>query len=183
MKRYVCAALAAALLAPGLSAFAQDDAPPPPASSDHSDQQHKDNGMARRMKRLGLTDDQSAQFQDAVKAHGDAMKQQGQAVKESVKKLAEDIKAKASDDELQSALAALKAARKAMFEENEKFEAKLATFLTPTQQAKMAVGAAMMMRNRGEGGHGDRGGDDRGGDRGGPQGGDGGSPQGGDGGQ
>ena len=130
-------------------------------------------GMEARMKRLGLTDNQSAKFQDAMKAHGDAMKQQGQALKDSVKKLAEAVKAKASDDELQAALAALKAARKAMFDENEKFEANLASFLTPTQQAKAALGAAMTMRNRFEGGRGDRGGDDRGG----PQGGDGGGGQ------
>jgi Spy/CpxP family protein refolding chaperone len=168
MKRYILAALAATLLAPGLSAFAQDDAPPPPPApqADHSDQPRRDGGMGDRAKRLGLTDEQSAKFEDAMKAHREAMKQQGQAVKDSVKKLAEGIKAKASDDDLRASLAALKSARKAMFDENEKFEESLAAFLTPTQQAKMAVGAAMMMRNRLEGGRGGRGGDDDGGHRG-----------------
>ena len=188
MKRSICAVLAAALLAPCLLAVgarAQDDAATPPPS-EHADQPHKDGGTEGHMKRLGLTDEQSAKFKDAMKSHGDAMKQQGHAVKDAVKKLADDIKAKASDDEILASLASLKTARKAMFEENAKFEETLASFLTPTQQAKVAVGAALMMRNRGEGGRGKRDGDDRDGDRDGDRthdgGGDrGGPPQGGDG--
>ena len=172
MKRYICAALAAALLAPGLltvSARAQDDAPPPEQS------EHQDAGkMADRMKeKLALTDDQAAKLKDAMKAHGDAMKPIGQQLKDGIKKLAGQIKSKATDADIQASLDSLKTARKAMADEQEKFHDGLAAFLTPTQQAKMAVGAAMRMHREREehgpkGKHGpkgaDKGGDEKGDD-------------------
>ncbi len=197
MKRYICAVLAAALLAPGIwavGARAQDDAPPPPPP-EHSDSDapHQGTGNGDRMqKRLGLTDEQHEKFSDAMKAHGAAMKTQGEQVRDAVKKLAGDIKAKASDDDLLAGLAALKSAHKAMAEENEKFEESLAAILTPTQRAKMSVDMARMMMNpRREGQRGRKDGDNRnggdhqggdqggGGDHGGPQGGDHDAPQGG----
>jgi Spy/CpxP family protein refolding chaperone len=167
MKRYLCAALAAALLTPGLWAVGaraqEDDAMP----AEHAE--HQDGGkMSDKMKeRLGLTDDQAAKLKDAMKAHGDAMKPIGQQMKDGIKKLADQIKNKASDADIQASLDALKASRKAMADEQEKFHDALASFLTPTQRAKMLVGAAMKMhRERGE--HGPkgphRGADDKGGD-------------------
>ena len=174
MKRYICAALAAALLAPGMWAIgvrAQDDAPPPPPP-EQSEHQDGAKMMGRMKERLALTDDQAGKLKDAMKAHGDAMKPLGQQMKDGVKKLAEQIKSKAPDADIQAGLDALKAARKALADEQEKFQEGLAAFLTPTQRAKMAVGAAMRMRreHEGRGQKGPRHDDDKDG----PQGGDGG---------
>lgn len=159
MKRYICAALAAALLAPGMWAVgvrAQDGAPPD--QSEHQDGAKDGAKAADRMKeRLGLTDEQAGKLKDAMKAHRDAMKPLDQQMKDAVKKLADQIKNKASDDEISASLDALKSTRKAMADENEKLQDALAGFLTPTQRGKMAVGMAMRMRReRGE--HGPRGG-------------------------
>jgi Spy/CpxP family protein refolding chaperone len=196
MKRYIVAALAAALLASGpwvRVVRAQDDGPPSsdqPDQSAQSDQgeqpEHpRENGMASRMKeRLGLTDEQSSKFRDAMKAHGAALKKQGELMRDDLKKLHEDVRSKASDDDLLADLAALKSARKAMAEENEKLQDALAAILTPTQQAKLALGMARMMNQRRQGMRGRmRGGRDRGGDEGGGDGGSGGDqggPQGND---
>ncbi|MFI5350583.1 MAG: Spy/CpxP family protein refolding chaperone [Elusimicrobiota bacterium] len=176
MKPLMSAALAAALLTPGLwavAARAQDDAPPPPPEQS----EHQDAGkMADRMKeKLGLTDEQAGKLKDAMKTHGDAMKPIGQQMKDGFKKLGEQIKSKASDADIQASLDSLKTARKAMAEEQEKFHDALAAFLTPTQRAKMLIGAEMRMRREhGKGGPKGprRGGDDKDGDdHGGPRGG------------
>lgn len=159
MKRHIRAALAAALLAPCLLSVgvrAQDDAPPP---SDQAARPRKDGDMGARMKeRLGLSDEQVAKFQDAMKAHRAAMKAQGQKVRAAIKKLAEDVKAKAKDEDITADLAALKDARRGMLDENGKFEDGLASFLTPTQRAKMALGMARMMNRRRQDMRGRRGG-------------------------
>jgi Spy/CpxP family protein refolding chaperone len=182
MKRYLCAALAAALLTPGLwavNARAQDDdAPPPPEQSDRQGGKPDGGKMADQMKkRLELTDEQAAKLKDAMKAHADEMKPFADQVKSLVKKLAGQIKDKASDADVQGSLDALKAARRAMAAAQDKFQDSLEGFLTPTQRAKMAVGMAMRMRQGPGGGRGGprrrggpRGGDDD--DQGGPKGGD-----------
>src|ERR1035437_6486026 len=100
MKRYICAALAAALLMPGMwavSARAQDDDAPPPEQSEHHEGGKPDGAkMAEHMKKkLGLTDEQAAKFKDAMKAHGEAMKPLWQQAKDAMKKLAEQLKSKA----------------------------------------------------------------------------------------
>jgi Spy/CpxP family protein refolding chaperone len=165
MKRYICAALAAALLLPGMwavSARAQDDDAPPPEQSEHHDGGKPDGAkMAEHMKKhLGLTDEQAAKFKDAMKAHGEAMKPLWQSAKDAMKKLAEQLKSKAPDADIQTSLDGLKAAHKAIAAEEEKFRDGLASFLTPTQRAKMAVGMAKRMQERGpRGKHGPKGGD------------------------
>ena len=170
MKRYICAALAAALLAPGIwavSARAQEDAEP--AQSEHQDGGKPDGAkMADRMKeKLGLTDEQAGKLKDAMKAHHDAMTPLGQQMKDAVKKLADQLKNKAADADILASLDALKAARKAMADENEKLQDALAGFLTPTQRGKMAVGMAMRMhREHAERAKGRHDGDDKGGDSG-----------------
>ena len=151
MKRYICAALAAALLAPGMwavGARAQDD--------DAEQSEHHDGGkpdgakMAEHLKKLGLTDEQAGKFKDAMKAHGEAMKPLRQQAKDTVKKLAGQLKIKAPDADIQASLDALKAARQAIAAEDEKFHDGLASFLTPTQRGKMAVGMAMRMHRERE---------------------------------
>ncbi|MDE2509682.1 MAG: hypothetical protein KGL74_01050, partial [Elusimicrobia bacterium] len=66
---------------------------------------------------------------------------------------------------IKATLASLKSARQEMTSEQEKFHDGLASFLTPTQQAKMVLGMAKHMREgmmQGPGGRGWRG---RGGER------------------
>ena len=84
--------------------------------------------MAEHMKkRLELTDDQAAKFKDAMK------------------KLGEQLKAKAPDSDIQASLDSLKTAHKAVAAEEEKFHDGL-SFLTPTQRAKLLMGAMRMHR-------------------------------------
>ena len=156
MKRYLCAAFAAALLMPSLwavGARAQEDgAPPPPEQSEHQSGGSPDGGKVpeQMKKRLKLTDEQDTEFKDALKAHGDAIKPYVRQMKDLVKELADQIKSKAPDADIQKSLDALKAARRAMVDEQEKFQDSLDKFLTPTQRAKLAVGAAMRMRRERE---------------------------------
>jgi Spy/CpxP family protein refolding chaperone len=170
MKRFISAALAAALLAPGIwavSARAQDAAATPPqdgaqpsdkpADGDHHDGEGRGgHRMESRMKkRLGLTDEQAGKLKDAMKAHMDANKPFNEQMRSGMKTLHEQLKSKASDDAVQKTLDSLKAARKAMAEENEKFQDSLSSFLSSTQRAKMLVDMFERMGDRREGGDGD----------------------------
>lgn len=154
MKRNICAALAVALLLPGMwavGARAQDDAAAPaPEQSEQPEAGAKPDGakMAEHLKKaLELTDDQAAKLKDAMKAHGEAMKPLWQQTKDAMKKLGEQLKSKAPDADIQASLDDLKSAHKAISAEEEKFRDGLASFLTPTQRAKMAMGMAKRMRN------------------------------------
>lgn len=145
MKRYICAALAAALLMPGMwavSARAQDDDAAPEMG------EHQGGGkMLERMKdKLGLTDEQAGKLQASMKAHHEAMRPLWLQAKDTMKKLGEQLKSKAPDAEIQASLDALKSAHKEIAAEDEKFRDGLASFLTPTQRAKMTLGMAMRMR-------------------------------------
>lgn len=148
MKRMVCAALAAALLVPGswaLRARANEE-----GEGMHPGMHHEmGEKMAERMKeKLGLTAEQEAKLKDVRKAHLEAMKPLGRKMKDGVKKLEDQLKAKASDAELQATLDSLKAARKEMSAEQERFHESLASFLTPAQQAKMVVWMGHKMHER-----------------------------------
>ncbi len=193
MKRLICAALAAALLAPTLltvKARAQDDAPPAPPQdesqskdmpngdghdadhrdSDSHDADHPDGGRRggrmdeRLKKRLGLSDDQLAKFKDATKAHMESARSLGKQEHQSLDAVRDAIKNKASDDDVQKALDALKSARKAMMDEHEKYVESL-SFLTATQRGKLLLEEMRMRERGGMGGERDRRGGDRGGDR------------------
>lgn len=159
MKRYICAALAAALLAPGLLAVgarAQDDDAGTEMAEPHDAAKGNHPMMAERMKkRLELTDDQAAKFKDAMKARHDAMQPLWKQAKDDMKKLGEQLKAKAPDTEIQASLDSLKADHKAVAAEEDKFQDSL-SFLTPTQRAKLLIGATRMRRGgmRGHRAHG-----------------------------
>lgn len=137
MKRFVCAALTAALLIPSalaINARAHDDGDEP---GPHHEMSEK---MAGKMKeKLGLTDDQAAKLRDARKAHQEAMKPLMKALHDGFEKLESQLKSKAADQDIQATLDSLKSTRQSMASEQEKFHAALASFLTPTQQAKMVV--------------------------------------------
>jgi Spy/CpxP family protein refolding chaperone len=67
-------------------------------------------------------------------------------MKEGVKTLSEQVEKKADDAALKATLADLRSSRKAMAEATDRFHDSLASFLTPTQQAKLALGMAERMR-------------------------------------
>lgn len=168
MKRLVCAAFAAALLVPGtwaLSARAHDE-----GSEEHAGPHHEmGEKMEERIKeKLGLTDDQAAKFKDARKAHGEATKPLHRKMRDGIAKLGDQLQDKASDGDIKATLDSLKSVRQAMSAEEEKFHDSLASFLTPTQQAKLVMGMAQHMHERmmgPNGPHGGMGRPGRGGDR------------------
>lgn len=144
MKRLVCAALAAALLVPVLwarSARAEDE------GGERAGPRREMGGkMTERAKeKLGLTDEQEAKFKDAMKSHVEAAKPLHRTMRDGMTKLGDQLQDKASDKDIQATLDSLKAARKAMSAEEEKFHDSLASFLTPTQQAKLVLGMAKHM--------------------------------------
>lgn len=153
MKRLVCAAFAAALLVPGtwaLSARANEE-----GAEEHAGPHHEMGGkMAERAKeKLGLTDEQAAKFKDAMKAHGEAVKPLHRKMRDGLAKLGDQLQDKASDSDVKATLDSLKSVRQAMTAEEEKFHDSLASFLTPTQQAKLVMGMAKHM-HEGMMGHG-----------------------------
>lgn len=151
MKRFLMAAFAAALLVPcaGLSVRAQGG----PEGGEHAgpSPEMREKMAAKLKEKLGLSDEQSAKFKDAEKAHFAAMKPLHQKMKELMEKLHGQVEAKASDGDLTATLDALKAQRQSVMDEQEKFHAALRGILTPTQQAKFVLGAAHRMKARMEG--------------------------------
>jgi Spy/CpxP family protein refolding chaperone len=151
MKRFICAAFAAALLIPGpgaINARAHDGAEEGEAGERAAPPPHGMPGKmdARMKEHLGLTDEQSAKLKDAMKANGEAMKPLFRQVRDAMTKLDDKVKDKAPDADIQAALDAVKAAHKAIAAHQEKFHETLASFLTPTQQAKMLLDMAARMR-------------------------------------
>lgn len=144
MKRLVCAAFAAALLMPGMGALsAQAKGPMERAGGPPRE---KGEGMAERAKeKLGLTDEQETKFKDAMKEHGEAVKPLHRKMRDGLTKLGDQVQDKASDSDIKATLDSLKSVRQAMTAEEEKFHDTLASFLTPTQQAKLVIGMAKRM--------------------------------------
>ena len=143
MKRLICAALAAALLVPGMwavSARAHDE-------GDAHDGPHPEMG-ARMKEKLGLTDDQAGKLKDAMKAHGEAAKPLHRKMRDTMAKLQDQLQDKASDGDIKATLDSLKGTRQAMSAEDEKLHSSLASFLTPTQQAKMLMGMMKHMHEK-----------------------------------
>ena len=119
---------------------------------------------------LGLTDEQSVKLKDAMKAHRRTLKPLRRQSEDAMAKLQELLESKAGDADIQAGLDQLKSSHKAMIDEMDKFDSSLASFLTPTQQAKKAIDKKRQMRGgwggRKPGGEGpprerpDRGGDE-----------------------
>lgn len=153
MKRYIlAAAAAAALTAWTLPARAHDDDKAGPHHGEEMDgpEHHDPAKMMEKMKdKLGLSDDQAAKLKDAMKAHGDAMKPLHDAMHDGMKKLGEQLKSTADDKDISASLDALKAARASVQAEQDKLDATLKAFLTPTQRAKLLMGMMMHMRHEG----------------------------------
>ena len=84
--------------------------------------------------RLGLTESQSAKFHAAMDAHQAATRTLQQQMREQMQKMQVQTQNKASDKDLLASLSAMKSVRKALQDENDKFDDRLAGFLTPTQR-------------------------------------------------
>lgn len=118
-------------------------------------------GFAGRMReKLGISEEQEGKLKAARRAKRDAAAASHAELAAATRKLQDQLEDKAAEKDLSATLAAISAARAAMRVADEKFEAALASFLTPTQRAKMVVamkGRAMKgMSGRPE--HGQRGG-------------------------
>lgn len=148
MKRFICAALAAGLLAGPLAARARAEE----AGKKNEDAERMENKMKER---LGLSDDQAAKLKAAWEAEKAAVKPLREQAKEGERKLEEQVRGLASDKDIQATLDQLDAGRKAMMAERQKVESTLASVLKPSQRAKMRLFMAHM-KNRGPWGHADR---------------------------
>ncbi len=126
--------------------------------------------MEARMKRnLGLSDVQESKLKDAFKAHREAVKPLGRKVRDLMTKLHDQLQDQAKDKDIAATLDSLKTAKKALDDERAKFTDSLASFLTPTQRAKMLMGMERRMGRERPGmrGRGRRGGRGMGGGMGG----------------
>lgn len=143
-KRMMSVALAASLFLPGAWALKA-------SAHDEGGKGGEEHGMMggdmgeKAKKHLGLTDDQAAKFKDAMKAHQEATKPLMRAMRDGMTKLKDQVSDKASDADIKKTLDGLKSSRQAMSDEQEKFHSALASFLTPTQQAKLVLGMAKRM--------------------------------------
>jgi len=90
--------------------------------------------------KIGLTNEQMGKFHAAMDAHQKAMRPLQEQMRDQMQKLQDQVQKKAADKEILFSLNALKSIRKAMQDENEKYDDSLAGFLTPTQRATMAGG-------------------------------------------
>lgn len=154
MKRIAFTTAAAMLLA-GLCAVhtrAQDDGPRADGPRRHARMggaganeergprpEFAERMQARIKEDLGLSDDQSAKLEAAMKQRAQDETPLREKLIDQTKKLSDLVKKDAADAEIQAALDALKAARKEMLAGNEKFENSLTSFLKPKQRAKMML--------------------------------------------
>jgi len=146
MKRSIQAMLAVALVA---SAFAFR------AGAEEGGKDSNGEHKGRWAEKWGLSEDESAKLKDSFKAQREASKPMRLELRDALVKLHDQVEDKASDKDIQASLDRLEQAHRALRAEREKFRAKLATMLTPTQRAKMALRMARMhMRGRGGWGRG-----------------------------
>ena len=151
MKRLACAVMlggiaAGAWLAPSLRA--QGEGAPPKEKGGHMAFGKRDHEMsAEKLKeKLGLSDEQVGKLKDARKAHEEAVKPLREQMKKGMEKLRDQVKNKAADGDIQATLDELAQGRKSMQGAQEKFQADLKSILSPTQRAKMLLGAMRRMR-------------------------------------
>lgn len=155
MNKPLFAALAALLLlGPARSVLAQDGQTPPPAQDQSAPKAPA--ARARRgrgsplERRLGLSDDEAAKLRSAMQAHRQAMLPLRQKGRELMRTLARQVRSKAADADIQKTLDAMEQNRKDVQTATDKFQADVA-FLTPTQRAKLVLGAMRMKMRHGWG--------------------------------
>ena len=103
--------------------------------------------------RFGLSEDQEAKLREASLARRKAVALLREDLRDEVETLKRQVREEAGDKKIQGTLDRLQKLRKDMLAEKEKFKDKAASFLTPTQQAKLLM--AMHGRKHGGRRHGD----------------------------
>jgi Spy/CpxP family protein refolding chaperone len=106
------------------------------------------NMQGKMKEKLGLTDEQATQLKTHMDAHHAAVKPLRDQRRQSLEKLKTQVQSKASDTEIQATLDQLKTTQQSLQAEWAKMADGTATFLTPTQRAKMLL----MQQARGKGG-------------------------------
>lgn len=89
--------------------------------------------------KLGITDEQAEKLKAAKKAKHEAVKPLHEQQKETLKQLRSQIENKAKDEEIQTTLNKLAEIEKAIQAKHEDFKTDTASFLTPTQRAKLLI--------------------------------------------
>ena len=156
MKRIIPTVMAAGLLAGALMIPAMLRAEDKPAEKHegHGEKGGRDAFAEHMREALGLSEEQEAKLKTARRTKRDkaagAMAELGAATRQ----LEDQLEDKASEKDLSATLDRVQAARDAMRAEEDRFEAALASILTPTQRAKMVLAIKAHMRGRPGGMHG-----------------------------
>lgn len=103
----------------------------------------------RMKKRLGLSDEQAGKLKAAMEARRAAAKPLHERMRQSVDKLRDQVKSKASDGEIQATLNEIEQAHKAAEAAEDRFKADTASFLKPSQRARMWLDLMGHMRGKG----------------------------------
>jgi len=132
----VVMALGLGMLAAPISQLRADDNSPAPQREDTAGSHW---GHNKEHKGLELTKEQKEKLEALMKSEREAIKPLRRKQRDLRIKLADQIEDKAGDSDIKATLADLKANRKALMEQVDKFRAEKETILTPTQQAKMML--------------------------------------------
>ena len=97
--------------------------------------------------KLDLTPSQTERLSSAIKTRDDAVRPLLTQLREAQDKLHRQVDSKADDADVQATLSQIDRLRKGIGSANDQFRAEVATFLTPTQRAKMET---EMRSTRGE---------------------------------
>ncbi len=152
MKRIISTATAAGLLAGALLLPAMLRAEDKPAEK-HEGRGEKgghEDFAEHMLEKLGITDEQEVKLKAAKRAKRDKSAVTMAELKAASQKLADQLEDKSSEKDISSTLDRVEAARLALRAEEDRFEAALASILTPTQRAKRVLAMkAHMMGGRG----------------------------------
>jgi Spy/CpxP family protein refolding chaperone len=127
--------------------FAAVGAAAPAAAAEMSADDLLDHDAAARLQwkeRLGLNDQQLRKFSAAEAAREAALRPARAELREALVKLQGQLAENEPEAKVQESLQRVARARKALADENEKADAVLASFLSPSQRAKLLVWRSMM---------------------------------------
>lgn len=166
MKRILSTATAASLLAGVflLPAMLRAEGRPEDGRQAHGEKGGKEAFAARMREKLGLSEEQEANLKAARRAKRDAAAAASAELATATRGLQDQLEDRASEKDLAATLDKIAASRRMMREAEEKFEAALASILTPLQRAKMLVAMKEhggVLRGRGVPGGDRRGGEHR----------------------
>lgn len=145
MKRIISMATAAGLLAGALLLPAVLRAEDGPGKGG------KEAFIERMKEKFGISEEQAAKLKAAKRARRDADAAIHSDIQAAMRKLSDQLEDKAPEKDLSATLDKIAASRKSMRAEEDKFEAALASILTPTQRAQMLVAMKGRMGKHGKG--------------------------------